>query len=178
MSTRFTNGTNPVPGWNPSRVDQGVDGTLAGPYLAWHHGKVIFAEAHDPGWGGGGFVAVQVLGGRLDGCVIFVSEGVTPLVKVGQTVDKGQRIANRATNPYNGIWGNIETGFSNPKAPSQPLAQTLQGYAGDQSVAGITAGCAMNTLIGELGGRQGKNLSGHQPNWNLLPTQIRTGLGL
>jgi hypothetical protein len=28
LTSRFPSGRNPVPGWHPSRVDQGVDGTL------------------------------------------------------------------------------------------------------------------------------------------------------
>jgi hypothetical protein len=171
-------GHNPVPGWAPGRIDQGVDGTLAHPYWAPLKMKVVFAQAHDVGWGNGGYIAGRVLRGSLTGAVVFVAEGIRPARKVGDVVWAGQRLARRAVNPYNGIFGNIETGFANPNAPGQPLAQTFPGYSGDQSVQAITAGGAMNRMIYLLGGARGHNHSGNTANWSLLPRFMRNALGL
>jgi hypothetical protein len=179
LTSRFPSGRNPVPGWHPSRVDQGVDGTLSSSgFDAPFDVRVVDAIAHSPGWDNGGYVVVKILNGSLAGQYIYVSEGVVPVVHVGETVRAGTRLVNRVTNPYNGVFGNIETGFADPHEPLRPLAQALHGYAGDQSVAAITAGEAMNHLIGDLGGARGTNESGHSPDWALLPAQIRDALGL
>jgi hypothetical protein len=121
---------------------------------------------------------VKILTGSLAGQYLYIAEGVVPVVHAGETVGAGGRLCDRVTNPYNGVFGNIETGFADPNEPLRPLAQALHGYAGDQSVAAITAGGAMNHLIGDLGGAKGTNESGHSPDWALLPRQIRVALGL
>lgn len=173
----FPDGKDPVPGWHPSRVDQGVDGTLSGSgFVAPFKVKVVYATAHDSGWDNGGYVAMKILQGPLMGQYLFVAEGIAPVVHAGDIVAAGTRVCNRANNPYNGVFGNIETGFADPSEPLRPLAQVLPGYSGDQSIAGITAGQAMNHLIKDLGGATGVNESGNKAEPSLLPKQIQNAL--
>ena len=177
--SRFPGGHDPVPNWAPSRVDQGVDGTLSAEgFRAPFEVKVLHAIAHASGWDNGGYVVVQILQGPFQGQMLYVAEGVRAVVSAGQVVKAGDRLCDRAIDPYNGVFGSVETGFADPNAPLRPLAQALRGYAGDQSVAAITAGGAMNQLIRELGGAGGMNKSGVQGDFALLPVQLRRALGL
>src|SRR5207248_6152090 len=69
----FTRGHNPVPGWHPSRVDQGVDGTLsASGYRAAFGIRIVIADAHKSGWANGGYIVGRILHGDLAGEYIFV----------------------------------------------------------------------------------------------------------
>lgn len=177
--SRFPGGHNPVPNWAPSRVDQGVDGTLSAEgFRAPFEVRVLYATAHDPGWDKGGYVVVQILQGPLQGQMLYVAEGVRAVVSAGQVVKPGNRLCDRAIDPYNGVFGGVETGFADPNDPLRPLAQALGGYAGDQSVAAITAGEAMNQLIRDLSGAEGTNESGVQPDFALLQAQVPRALNL
>ena len=173
----FPDGKNPVPGWHPTRVDQGVDGTLSGSgFVAPFEVRVVYAYAHSSGWDNGGYLAVKILHGALAGQFLYIAEGIVPVVHAGEDVAAGARLCDRVTNPYNGVFGNIEAGFADPNEPLRPLAQALPGYSGDQSIAAITAGEAMNKLIKDLGGAAGVNESGNKPEPSLLPAQIRNAL--
>jgi murein DD-endopeptidase MepM/ murein hydrolase activator NlpD len=114
--------TNPVPGATGGRLDQGMDGTTQ-TFVAPFNGKVVFSEANDSGWNGGGYVAIQ--SAQDPNYVYYAAEGLTPTVQVGQTVTAGQQIATPRSNPYNGIVGNFEIGRANPASPGQPLAQVV-----------------------------------------------------
>jgi murein DD-endopeptidase MepM/ murein hydrolase activator NlpD len=114
--------TNPVPGATGGRLDQGMDGTTQ-TFVAPFNGKVVFSEANDSGWAGGGYVAIQ--SAQNPSYVYYAAEGLTPTVQVGQTVTAGQQIATPRSNPYNGIVGNFEIGRANPASPGQPLAQVV-----------------------------------------------------
>ena len=148
---------NPVPGAVTGRIDQGVDYTLgkAG-FLAPGRSKILISDQSNSGWGGGGYVAGQLLDGPLAGQVWYAAEGAAPTVTVGQVVQAGQNVARKAMNPYNGIIGNIEGGWADPHSPGRPLAQTLRGYAGDQSAAGLTAGYSFSQFVTALGGVAGE----------------------
>lgn len=113
--------TDPVPGATGSRLDQGFDGTTKS-FLAPFSGSVVYSTANDPGWAGGGYLAIKSATDPTK--VFYAAEGLVPSVKVGDAVTAGQTIAQPATNPYNGIVGNFEIGWANPSAPGQPLAQT------------------------------------------------------
>jgi murein DD-endopeptidase MepM/ murein hydrolase activator NlpD len=114
--------TNPVPGATGGRLDQGMDGTTH-TFVAPFNGKVVFSEANDSGWAGGGYVAIQ--SAQDPNYVYYAAEGLTPTVQVGQTVTAGQQIATPRSNPYNGTVGNFEIGRANPASPGQPLAQVI-----------------------------------------------------
>jgi biotin carboxyl carrier protein len=120
INTALGPSTNPVPGATGSRLDQGFDGTTKS-FVAPFSGTVVYSSASDPGWAGGGFVAIK--SATDPSKVFYAAEGLRPTVNVGDTVTPGQTIAQPATNPYNGIVGNFEIGWANPNAPSQPLAQ-------------------------------------------------------
>lgn len=114
---------NPFPkGWIPGRLDQGWDGTFREKIIACFFGRVVFSEESDPGWRGGGYIAVRR---SKDGHVFYWAEGCSPTLRVGQRVWPGRRIALPKANPYNGTPGNIEWGRANPAQPGQPLAQVI-----------------------------------------------------
>lgn len=151
--------TNPVPGAITGRIDQGVDWTLgkAG-FLAPGKAQIVAADQSNSGWGGGGYVAYKLLDGPLAGSVGYVAEGIQPAagIAVGAIVNAGQQIALPVASPYNGIVGNIEAGWANPSSVTQPLAQTLSGYSGDQSEEALTAGYSFNAFATALGAVSGK----------------------
>lgn len=118
--------TNPIPGATGNRLDQGFDVT-ASQFLAPFVGKIVYSTPSDPGWAGGGYVAIANLLNPSQ--VVYFAEGLIPTVTQGQTVAAGEQLANPAPNPYNGIVGNIETGPANPANPRQPLAQVASDPA-------------------------------------------------
>lgn len=119
-------GINPVPGASGGRLDQGFDVT-GNKFLAPYNGKVVYSTQSDPGWKGGGYVAIA---NAIDpNQVTYFAEGIIPIVKQGDNVVAGQRIAVAAPNPYNGTPGNIEFGPANPANPRQPLAQVSSNPA-------------------------------------------------
>jgi biotin carboxyl carrier protein len=144
---------NPVPGASTGRIDQGVDYTGSS-FVAPGASKILAADASNPGWKGGGWIAAQLTDGPLAGAVYYIAEGVKPLVKVGDTVAAGTPLASAATNPYNGIVGNIEAGWANATGTA-PLAQSLSGYGGDQSTQALTAGYSFSKFVHSLGGVSG-----------------------
>lgn len=148
--------TNPVPGAQTGRIDQGVDYTLTSKgAVAPGRSKILVADTSNQGWGGGGYVAAQLLDGPLAGEVYYFAEGVAPLVRVGQEVAAGTQLVKPVTNPFNGILGNIEGGWADPQNPAVPLAQSLSGYSGAESLQGLTAGYSFSTFVHALGGVAG-----------------------
>lgn len=145
--------TNPVPGARTGRIDQGVDYT-GSQFLAPGKSKILQADASNSGWAGGGYIAAQLLDGPLAGAVYYFAEGISPLVQAGDIVAAGTALGQAATNPYNGAFGNIEAGWAN-SAGTAPLAQSLSGYSGDQSIQGLTAGYSFSRFVNALGGVAG-----------------------
>jgi hypothetical protein len=137
--------------------------------------KILRAVIYTPGWRGGWTVA-EILYGPFKGQAFYVAEGAKPVVHVGQVIQKGgHTICERQNNGYNNIFGNIEAGWVAPNG-NQPLCQTWSGYSGDQSIQAITAGCAFNLFVEQCGGAGGRNESGHNPQWSLLPASLRKAL--
>ena len=118
--------TNPIPGAIGNRLDQGFDGTTQ-TFLSPFNGTVVYSAASDPGWSGGGYVAIAA--DAQTSWVYYAAEGLTPTVSQGEHVSAGQSIATPRPNPYNGITGNFEIGRANPAAPGQPLAQVISNPA-------------------------------------------------
>lgn len=120
---------NPFPGASGAggRLDQGIDVTGQN-FLSPVTGKVVYSKQSDPGWAGGGYVAIA--DAADPNRVYYFAEGIAPVVSTGQQVQAGERIAIPKTNPYNGTVGNIEFGRANPSSPGQPLAQTISNPAG------------------------------------------------
>lgn len=128
-ATSVTVGNNPFPGATGSRLDQGFDLTGKS-FNAPELSKIVYSSQSVAGWAGGGLVAGQVLAGSKKGRVWYMAEGISPIVQVGQTVMRGQRVGIPVSNPYNGTVGNIEAGWANPSSPTQPLAQVSSNPAG------------------------------------------------
>lgn len=123
---------NPIPGAVIGRTDMGVDANLkpGAPILAPNNAKVVGIS---PNWyKGQPYIAVQLTSGANAGKVMYVAEQVTPSVKVGQTLQRGQAIGTYAPSGTG-----IEIGWANPRNWSQTLAQATTGYAeGEQTKAG------------------------------------------
>jgi hypothetical protein len=154
-ATGSTSGyVNPLPGAHTGRIDQGVDYT-GSQFVAPGRSKVLIADAHNAGWKGGGYIAAQLLDGPLAGTVYYFAEGISPLVKAGETIAAGAPLGTAVANPYNGTVGNIEAGWADPTSPGRPLAQSLSGYSGDQSTQGLTAGYSFSRFVSALGGVAG-----------------------
>lgn len=118
---------NPVPGAVASRLDQGIDLTGKS-FVSPYAGTAVVSEMQDPGWKGGGYVAIESAADPHQ--ITYFAEGISPLVQAGQKVVAGQGIGRPVMNPYNGIVGNIELGPANPNNPYQPLAQASSNAAG------------------------------------------------
>jgi hypothetical protein len=149
---------NPVGSWVPNRIDAGVDGTLPGPYFAPGDSTILVANAHDAGWRGGGYIAGQLVHGPYSGKVWYVSEGITPVVAVGQSVKAGAPVGRPAQSPYgnsygHGALGAIETGWAVPTQAALPLG--FQGNSDDQGPIALAAGDSFNRFLGQVGAKQG-----------------------
>lgn len=177
-------GHNMVPGWTPSRVDQGVDGTLTSDgFVAPWKCKVLRAVGFVRSWEGG-WTVVEILEGPLQGQGIYIAEGAVCNFMLDAVVPAGAKLCNRELNAFFNppLLGNIEAGFVAPNA-NQPLAQTFPGYPftsanADQSVQAITAGEAFDRVIGALGGARGRNYSSNKADYSLLPSTLRAALKL
>jgi hypothetical protein len=76
----------------PLRVDMGCDYSGHGPLLAIGKARV-YASSTSTNWPFGGFVGITLLDGARKGEHVFYAEHLTPLVRVGQTVQAGQPVA-------------------------------------------------------------------------------------
>lgn len=153
---------NPVGLWTPTRVDQGVDGTLKGPYMAPADSTIVLAQPSNAGWGpiggpGGGWIVGRITSGALKGKYWYVAEGIYPLIAQGTNVQAGTPVGRTVINPFNQIPGNIETGWADPNNPGRPLSQSLPTYATadpavkrDQSPAAIACGNSFNRWLIKL----------------------------
>lgn len=150
---------NPVGQWSPSRVDQGVDGTLTGPLLAPGDTQILFAIPNDPGWLGG-YIVGKLLNGSLAGKYWYAAEGIAPLIPNGATVKAGTPVGRPVQSGYPNSPGTIEIGWADPNSPRRPLAQSLSGYSGDQSPQALAAGNSFNRFLIKLGASPG-SVQGH-----------------
>lgn len=134
--------TNPFPGGVGTWLDMGVDLT-SGEFLSPYAGKVIVADQSNPGWRGGGYLAIQNLTNPSQ--VIYMAEGITPTVRAGQVVSPGQSVGLPRANPYNGTIGNIESGPADmsgqplAKSSSNPVATVMAFVNWLKSLGGPTA---------------------------------------
>ena len=137
---------------NASRIDQGVDYGGSGPIDALGPGRVVMVSSSDTGWGNGnGWVSYQLSAGKYAGDYVYVAEGITPTVQVGQTISAGQEIGT-----FNGH--SIEIGFAADGQTDSALAHTVYIEGADTA-----AGRAMNQLlvsVGAPGGHAGGPIAG------------------
>jgi hypothetical protein len=123
-----------------SRIDQGVDYGGSGPIEALGPGKVVLVSNRDTGWGNGdGWVSYQLTAGRYAGAYIYVAEGITPTVHVGDVLAAGQQIG-----AFNGH--SIEIGFAADGQSDTALAHSIYWEGADTA-----AGRAMSQLLSSLG---------------------------
>lgn len=143
---------NPLAGATvtPERIDQGVDYAGTGTLLAIARGIVTkVLTGASSGWPGN-YVQYQITQpGPLQGKYVYYAEGVTPQVKVGQTVNAGDTIATLIPGWSTGI----EIGYASGSGSSSYAQQQGGGYTEGQATA---AGQAFSDLIQSLGGPGGK----------------------
>jgi hypothetical protein len=147
--------TNPVPGAKTGRIDQGVDYAL-GPagFVAPGASKIVYIASGTglSGWGNE-YVAGQLLDGPLKGAIWYIAEAgsITKGIVQGATVQAGQQITPQGSS----TGGAIEAGWADPSNPGNPLARSLSGYSGDQSIGALTAGYSFSAFVHSLGGLAG-----------------------
>lgn len=155
---RYANPLRAVHKLERGRIDMGVDYAGSGPLLALGDGRITFASNHDSGpsscytcWPGGGAVVYRLTDGPFAGKYVYVAEKITVVVKVGQTVRQGQRIAI-----LHDAYPNMEIGWA---AGKRPL--TLARARGDQCPCGDPGGWStiegrnFNRLLVVLGAPSG-----------------------
>jgi hypothetical protein len=144
----------------PGRIDMGVDYAGAGPIRALGKGRVTMASNHDSGpvscwgrtcWPGGGIVVYRLLAGPFAGKYVYVAENITVLVKRGQVVRAGQRIATlHDESPY------METGWASGKgAETLAMARGHKCRCGDPGGWSTVEGRNFNHLLVALGAPSG-----------------------
>jgi hypothetical protein len=146
---------NPVPGATTGRIDQGVDYAL-GPqgFVAPGRSQIVYVGSGTglSGWGNE-YVAGKLLDGPLTGKIWYIAEAASTSAGIAKDaiVQAGQQIVPKGSS----TGGAIEAGWANPGNPGNPLAQSLAGYAGDQSRPALTAGYSFSSFVHALGGTPG-----------------------
>lgn len=131
----------------PERIDMGVDYAGTGSYVALGDG--IVTQVNPGGWGKyGNYLEYQLTSGPRQGLYVYVAEGVTPTVQVGEKVRAGQVIANLIPGWPSGT----ETGFGSGKPNTTYAAASGGGYTEGQLTE---AGQQFSDFIAQLGGPPG-----------------------
>lgn len=159
-----------------SRVDMGVDYSGSGPVYALGPGRITYAGTGNTGWGPpagaapGGFIGERLTAGPLKGKTIYVAEGVTPTVKVGQRVTDATQIGT--------VSGLIETGFAQPGGGTGTLAAQLGEIpaSGDPGRFPTAAGAAYSRVLAWTGAPAGV-VSGQPVGTSSAPGWLSAILG-
>jgi hypothetical protein len=132
----------------PERIDQGVDYSGSGTLTALGAGRVTYAGTSGTGWPGA-FIEYRLTSGADAGRYVYYAEQISPLVRVGQTLQAGQSVATMS--------GGIEIGWGSGVG-TQPLAQAegQWSHSSDSSNYASPAGRSFSALIASLGGPPGK----------------------
>jgi 3D (Asp-Asp-Asp) domain-containing protein len=139
----------------PERIDMGVDYDGTGPIRALGAGTVTYSLAGGAGWGpfscsgGHGGAVVYRLGDGPDaGRYVYLTEGIVPLVTVGEQVQAGQTVAS--------FTGCIETGWATGAGANTMAAALGQACSsGDAGCVSTACGWSMSQLIEATGGPPG-----------------------
>jgi len=156
----YVNPLRAVRGLHRERIDMGVDYGGSGPILALGRGRVLAARNDDSGpgclsnfcWPGGGIVVYRLTDGPFAGKYVYLTENVTVLVRAGETVRAGQRIA--ILHPAQ---PDMETGWASSRL-GRPLA-LVRGDAcpcGDPGGWSTIEGRNFNRLLVSLGAPSGR----------------------
>lgn len=158
---------------NPRRVDQGCDFNYCKGYLvAIADGQIKhwFPDAWKPY---GGFLVYEITEpGALQGVWVYYAESVTPVVREGENVRGGSRIAKLTYNESPGI----EIGYAEPGGSARSWAYAHGGWnnALDNEDAATASGVAFNQLLAALGGPSSiikGPIVGERPPWASLAVE-------
>jgi hypothetical protein len=145
--------------------DQGTDWGMKGPVGAVGRAKIIRSGTITFKQGTGYIVAYQLLDGPMKGKRIYVMENITPTVKVGQIVGKGQTIAIA-----HGVYPYLETGWADARgsllAPYGSVSLGKDFYAFLQKAHTYTGG-GTAPPPGRNGNRPGRQQA--IPMWQTSP---------
>jgi hypothetical protein len=140
----------------PSRIDMGVDYTGHGPIVALGNATVTYAAVRDPGWaycGAAGAITIKLLDGPDQDRLVYITEGLTPAVRSGQTVTAGQTIATFAGSDCIEIGWSAASGAAAPEAAA--LGQQAQGANEDPGGHRTYCGNSMSELLASTGAPAG-----------------------
>jgi hypothetical protein len=161
-----------------SRIDMGVDYSGSGPIVALGRARVLTAT-YVPGpescWGKtcapapGGWVVYRLLDGPFSGKYVYAVENITPRVKAGQVVKRGQTIA--ILHPGS---PNLEIGWAaGRRAETLAVARHHQCGCTDPGGWSSIEGRNFNELLVSLGAPSGYLTSSPQQSmprgWPNLP---------
>lgn len=132
------------------RIDQGVDYAGSGYLVAITDAVVVDVVLNGSGWEGEGWVMYRIThGGQLDGAYVYYAEGVDPVVRKGQVLRPGDKVANlRSYMPHG-----IEVGFAAGFGEDSYYRYHDGNY--DETTA-TRPGLAFSNLIHRLGGPAGR----------------------
>ncbi len=156
----YVNPLSMVSGLTPRRIDLGVDYAGSGPLLAIGRGQVTTASDTDDGpescwaiscWPGGGIVVYRLLDGPFAGKYVYVAEHLTVTVRVGQTVQAGQRIATLYAGYPWSEWG----WAAGPGPEALAMADGHRCTCSDPGGWSTIEGRNMNDLLVRLGAPSG-----------------------
>lgn len=157
----YANPFRRVSNLTPERIDQGVDYSGVGPVYALGPGVITMTNVNDPGGWGNYFIDEKLTSGPLAGKYVYIAEGITPKVRVGQQVTSNTIIGY--------MNGGIETGFNQPGTDIPMGASqfngsnaTAYGVAYNSVLTGL--GAPSGTMSGKVSGTVGSgySLSGSQ----------------
>lgn len=129
------------------RVDMGVDYFGTGPICAIGKARIVGDGGN--GWPGGHYLLYKLLRGRHRGRYVYVAEAISPVVKAGDVVKKGQPIAHFTADSAPGKFPGIEHGWG-----SNVLNETLaaqMGQTGGKDHADSPAGQAFARFLHRIG---------------------------
>jgi hypothetical protein len=147
----FAGYANPLKGARvkAERIDMGVDYAGTGVYEALGRGVVTQSRSSGSGWPGpGGYVEYRITEGPLNGKYVYMAEGVSPLKKVGDIVNRGDPVARFTADQSSGT----EIGFGAGRGTSTYASVYGGGYSEGQATG---AGAQFSELIQSLGGPPG-----------------------
>jgi hypothetical protein len=137
-----------VTGLTPERVDEGVDYAGSGPIYALGDGVV---NSTTGSWPGGAFISYTLTDGPAAGKTVYVAENVTPMVRIGQTVNAGTVVGI-----LHDAYPDMEIGWAADRYGDTMAAQAGQWTSADDASSLPTAyGVNFNQLLVSLGAPSG-----------------------